>query len=270
MTSDNKEYVLRERDDEEIKRLGFQHEVWKDSSDFAIKNSNVSQSKQIIDLGCGPGYLANDILNKTPDEAIVHCIDNSSKFLDFIKSQNNPALQTIETDIRRGLSSHFNKGSIDSVFCRWVLIFNSQPQKIVKDVYSLLKKGGQFISLEYFDFNEINIYPPSRIFDLIYKGVVKLLSENGGNASIGSQIPQMMKKVGFKKIETFPIYNKGKSGSPFWNWLEMTNENHSNLLEPGYISQQDLDAYYKEWEERSTLPDAFISAPPLMITIGTK
>lgn len=55
-------YVLRERDDDEIARLAFQHEVWKKESDFAIEKAGVKPGDRIIDLGSGPGYLSIDLL----------------------------------------------------------------------------------------------------------------------------------------------------------------------------------------------------------------
>ena len=49
-----------------------------------------------------------------------------------------------------------------------------------------------------------------------------------------------------------------------------TNQNHTNLVQSGLISQAELEQFYADWQARSENELSFITAPPLMITIGEK
>jgi len=141
---------------------------------------------------------------------------------------------------------------------------------IIEDVYQLLKPGGKFISMEYFDFDHISMYPQKASFDLVFEKVKELLTKSGGDADIGGKLYHMMKSAGFKNIEVIPLYKTGKANSELWKWLEQTNENHTNLVQNNLISEDELQTFYSDWNENAECDQSFISAPPLMITIGEK
>ena len=265
-----KEYVLRERDDDEISRLKFQHQVWKKETNFAIKKAGVKKGDEIIDLGSGPGYLGYDLSVLTGLKGKIYCLDNSDKFLDFINSKNIENIEAIKADIRSDLSNFSYATEINKVFCRWVLMFIGDVEKIIEDIYKLLTVGGKFISIEYFRFEQIDMFPNSIHFTRIYKNVQKLLINNGGNPNIGNRLHEIMRSKGFKNIEVYPIYRTGKVNSSLWKWLEKTNLNHKNLVETNLITDKELQLYLEDWREKSKLDYSFITAPPLMVTIGEK
>jgi len=264
------EYVLRERDDDEIARLEFQHQVWSSITNIAIEKANILPEDRIIDLGSGPGYLSFDLVKLLDDNGKIFCVDNSNKFIEFINNKNFKNLEALNFDIRNEFSEHFKKEPINKIFCRWVLMFNDKVDKIIHAIYDTLEEGGKFISIEYFNFEQIDIFPKSPIFNKIYQSVEKLLSNNGGNPNIGNHLYRIMEEKGFKNIEAYPFYRTGKVNSPLWKWLERTNENHINLVESGLISDADYKLYLKNWKEKAENKISFITAPPLMITIGEK
>jgi ubiquinone/menaquinone biosynthesis C-methylase UbiE len=266
-----KDYVLRENDKNEISRLKFQHQVWKEETNFAITRAKVFDGENIIDLGCGPGYLSYDLLELIGENGKIYCVDNSDLFVKHVEKQGFRNIQPVKLDIRNGLSDYFSLADgIDKVFCRWVLMFVSDIEKIIAQTYQLLKPGGKFVSMEYFNFKHISMFPQCDSFDKTFQNVWKLLRQNGGNPDVGNDIHQIMQKTGFKNIELYPIYKTGKVNSPTWKWLEQTNSNHKNLVDSGLITQKELDDFYADWKQKSASELSFISAPPLMITIGEK
>lgn len=264
------QYVLRERDDDEIFRLAFQHKVWQNTSDFALKKARIQSEDQIIDLGSGPGYLSEDIATYLNQKGKIYCVDNSEKFIRFIEHKKKDQLKPLQLDIREGIKSVFQEGSIDKIFCRWVLMFNDRIDHIIEQVYDTLKEGGKFISIEYFNFQQIGLFPDAPIFNKVYEKVEELLISNGGNPNIGGSLYAILQERGFKNVEVYPIFETGKVNSPFWEWLEKTNENHVNLVSAGLITPAELEHYHEIWRQRTENPISFITAPPLMITIGEK
>ena len=53
----NDQFILRERGDDEITRLLFQDEAWKERTDFAIELAIIQPGDNIIDMEYYPGYL---------------------------------------------------------------------------------------------------------------------------------------------------------------------------------------------------------------------
>ena len=93
---------------------------------------------------------------------------------------------------------------------------------------------------------------------------------SGGDPDIGLRVPHLLTAAGFQILELLPILRVGRPGSPLWDWLDLHNRNHPNLVEAGLLTEAELDAYYREWEERSADPAAFFTAPPVLATIATK
>jgi precorrin-6B methylase 2 len=267
----SKDYILRERDDVEFIRLKIQHQVWKDVSDLAIQKSQINRGEIVIDLGSGPGYLSYDLLKYIGKKGQIICLDNSDKFIDSIKNQKIKNLLSAKIDIRTDLNN-FLSGiqKADKVFGGWILMFTGYVEKIINDIYTSLTPGGKFISIEYYDFRKISMFPESQIFDHIYANVYELLKNDGGDPDVGNKIPFIMEDVGFKNLELIPVIRTGKVGSALWHWLEMTNINHKNLVDANLIINEELDEFYEDWKIKSESNFSFITAPPLMITIGEK
>jgi len=237
---------------------------------LSIEKADIRDTDKIIDLGSGPGYLSFEISKLLNMEGKIFCVDNSNKFIEYIKEKNFKNIKAVNLDLRTGLREYFQNEQIDKIFCRWVLMFNDNTEKIIEDIYAILKEGGKFISIEYFNFQQIDIFPRSSIFNKIYENVENLLVNSGGNPNIGSKIYKILEEKGFRNIEKYPVNRTGKVNSPLWKWLERTNENHINLVKANLITQRELDQYKEDWNDRSNNKLSFITAPPLVITIGEK
>lgn len=264
------QYVLRERDDQEIARLHFQHQVWNNETQGALEKGRIRKGDHIMDLGSGPGYLSFQLARLVGPEGKVYAIDNSEKFISFVQKKGAPNVEALKLDIRKDLGRLKLSGRLDQVFCRWVLMFIENTEEIIDEIYQLLKEGGKFISMEYFRFRQIDIFPDSPIFNHIYENVYRLLLERGGDPDVGGKVQAMMRQSGFRKVQVYPVYRTGPAGSDLWKWLEQTNQNHTNLVEGKLITKEELQAYYENWAKRAEDPVSFITAPPLMITIGEK
>ncbi|TNE66019.1 MAG: methyltransferase domain-containing protein [Bacteroidetes bacterium] len=264
-----KTYVLREKDPVEIRRLAFQHEVWRGVTGQALAAANVQPGQQVIDLGCGPGYLSEELSGLVGPAGRVTAVDNSEHFLGYLKHRRISNVEVQLLDILQDLD-RLPPGQADAVFCRWVLMFLPQTSRIMRQIYRLLKPGGQFISMEYFRFRDIAVWPDSPVFKKLYKKVYRLIRNNGGDPNIGSKMPTLMYRAGFEQVRVIPVYRTGKSGSELWEWISQTNANHENLVRAGLIPASEYQEYLADWAARSADPNAFVLAPPLMITIGKK
>ena len=57
---DENEYLLG-TDDEELRRLGFQHQMWTGEAAAAWARGGFRPGSYVLDVGCGPGYAAVDL-----------------------------------------------------------------------------------------------------------------------------------------------------------------------------------------------------------------
>lgn len=277
MPRDNKkiqDYILKDKEDEELFRLGFQHQVWKTETDEIIQKAGFKKDQTILDLGCGPGYLSFELSEIVGSKGQVIALDNSEKFINHLNSKvlsKNFSIITAKLiDINEIQKLILKPESIDGAIARWVFMFINDPASIIKQVRRLLKPNGVFAIMDYFQFRTMSLYPQSTAFTKIYRAVFELIKIHGGNADRGCEIPELLARHGFKLKKVYPILRFGTHDSPLWKWLEITGRNHDNLIDAGLITEEELAEYYRDWSERSKNEHAFFTAPPILVTIAMK
>ena len=101
-TPKDRDYVLGTHDDE-IARLGLQHNVWRPRAHEAWQQAGFTIGQTIIDVGCGPGYATLDIAEMVGNDGRVVAVDRSRRFLDALqpvaKQRGLTNVSVIESDL---------------------------------------------------------------------------------------------------------------------------------------------------------------------------
>ena len=146
-------------------------------------------------------------------------------------------------------------------------MFLGEADNIIKDIYQLLSPGGKFVSIKYFNFGHIDLFPKSPYFSQIYERVQQLLIKNGGDPNIGTHMYNIMRNAGFKaasylqnrKVRIFVVAMVRKN-----------NPNHINLVHNKIISNSDYEHFLKDWQEKAKLDYALMTLPPFVMRVGEK
>ncbi len=265
------EYVLRPRDREELSRLERQHRVWKEETDSVIRRAGFRRGDRLLDLGCGPGFLSFDLAELVGPDGSVLALDNSERFVGHLRDQADVrGLDWIRAEVADVRGLEYQEASLDGAITRWVLMFIADAEQAIAGVARALRPGGTFAVMEYVQFTSMSLWPSGEGFRRIYDAVHELIARSGGDADFGGRVPELMHGAGFEIVEVFPILRVGRPGTPLWEWLEATNENHLNLVKAELVSASELESYYREWEQMSGDPNAFFLTPPVLVTIGVK
>src|SRR4051812_47686652 len=86
MTPNERDYVLGTHD-EEIERLGLQHNVWRPRALAAWQRAGFTTGQTLIDVGCGPGYATLDLAELVGRDGHVIAVDRSRRFLDAFETR---------------------------------------------------------------------------------------------------------------------------------------------------------------------------------------
>lgn len=95
-------------------------------------------SKKVLDLGCGPGELINELFVKNPNLDIVG-LDFSEGMLNVSK-ENNPNSRHILMDVEdlHKLDEKFN-----IIISTHSFPYYKNPEKVIKDLHNILGDGGK-------------------------------------------------------------------------------------------------------------------------------
>lgn len=113
------------------------------STDEIIKNGIITG--HVLELGSGPGYLGLEWLKKTKNTTLC-ALDISQEMLDIAttNAQEYEMLNRVEYKSGNVMAIPFDPESFDSVFSNGSLHEWEDPQKVLQEVYKVLKSGGRF------------------------------------------------------------------------------------------------------------------------------
>jgi 2-polyprenyl-3-methyl-5-hydroxy-6-metoxy-1,4-benzoquinol methylase/DNA-binding XRE family transcriptional regulator len=161
----------------------------------------------IVDYGCGYGYLGLKLLPLLPEGSTYTGIDISDELIDEAeKVFLNSSFKT--HFIRCDIYDYESSETYDVAICQAVLRHANCPTKILNKMVNSTKVGGKVICIEIDRlteeigyFNSMIDYDPFvqfKIFEKFWKNETK---RGGRDYSMGIKIPSLLNELGLKNIE---------------------------------------------------------------------
>jgi ubiquinone/menaquinone biosynthesis C-methylase UbiE len=263
MAHKERDYVLGTHDDE-IERLGIQHEVWRARAMAAWQRAGIAAGQTILDIGSGPGYATLDLASIVGKDGRVIAVDRSRRFLDTLDARRRERgidnVEVIESDLDE---VKLAPNSADGAWCRWVLAFVMRPRELLARAAAAIKPGGVFVSHEYFDYGTWRSMPVSRLFEEFVHATIANWRRSGGEPDIGLEVPRWLEELGFTIESVTPIIDVITPRDFAWRWPTSFMEiGLSRLVQLGAIEKS------REGEFREAL-DVVTNTPTMrMITPG--
>jgi SAM-dependent methyltransferase len=218
MGSRERDYVLGTHD-EEVERLGLQHDVWRPRAGAAWKRAKFAAGQTLIDIGAGPGYATLDLAELVGPTGRVIAVDRSRRFLDVlerrVEERGYKNVTVIESDLDQ---VEFEPNVADGAWCRWVLAFVLHPRELLTHVATAIKPGGRFVSHEYFDYASWRSMPPSKELEDFVQLVINNWRNSGGEPDIGLSVPPWLEELGFEVESITPIVDAITPADRTWKW----------------------------------------------------
>jgi len=269
--SKEKAYLLGTQDDE-TRRLGFQHRVWAEYA-FAIwERASFGPGQTIVDLGCGPGFASMDLASLVGPNGRIIALDESKRFISQLDTTRKLlGLDQIETRVGDVQKIELPPAGIDGAYARWVLCFVRNPEAVVARVAKALKPGGALAVMDYYNYPAFTFAPRSAALDRVARAVVESWKSHDGDLDIMLQVPELMSRHGLTVVDVKPIVRIARPGTALWDWPASFFRTYLQVLvEGGFLSTDDRKAFEEEWKSRSENPDSILSTPPMLEVIGRK
>ncbi|HWN81681.1 MAG TPA: methyltransferase domain-containing protein [Candidatus Udaeobacter sp.] len=267
------DYVLGTGDDE-LLRLGFQHQVWSAAAAAHWERARFGPGQTLLDVGSGPGYATLDLARLVGPSGKVLAVDRSPGFLNHLEGAAQALglrqIQTCLADLAAD-GAWIPPGTAHGAYARWVLCFVADPARVIAAVARALRPGGRFAIADYYRYAAISVAPVSPAFRRVIDAVEVSWGVHGGDPAIGLRLPELLTQHGFVLEEVRPLIRIAHPGTALWEWPTTFFRNFLPVLRRAdLITSEDEAAFARDWAERSRNPAARFFSPPMVEIVATK
>jgi SAM-dependent methyltransferase len=247
-----RDYVLGTHD-EEIVRLGVQHRVWRPVVLDCWRRAGVTVGSKVVDVGAGPGYATLDLAEIVGQSGSVVGFERSTKFVtaarSAVKTRGCANIEVHEVDL---MTDELPVTDFDFSWCRWVTAFVSSPEKLVRRISKLLRKGGTAIFHEYGAYDTWRFVPPRPAHEAFRGKIIDAWKASGGEPDIGLLLPGLLTAHGFGIPEVRPHIFPIRPNDYIWQWpATFVASSLDRFVELGQINREFADAVKAEFTEAS-------------------
>jgi ubiquinone/menaquinone biosynthesis C-methylase UbiE len=274
-SADPTEYVLGTGHDEAI-RLGLQHRLWSASAHELWERCAIRPGMTVMDVGCGPGHATMDLAQLVGPTGRVIAIDESASFLkqlhDETRSRKLSNVERILGDVQELDKVLPGKGGyVDIAYARWVFCFLARPEDLVRHLARVVRVGGAVAVQDYFNYESMTLAPRREVFTKVIAAVAASWRAQGGDPDIVARLPAMLRRHGFEVTSLECNQRVARPTSTIWHWPDSFWAVFvPRLVQMGFLTQADQQAFGMAWTEASADPDCFMQLPPVFDLVAVR
>jgi len=253
----------------ELERLGLQHTVWQPHVLQGWQKAGIRFGASVLDVGCGPGYATQDLLNIVGATGKVVGVERSHQFIENCKQKfsDYENADFHELDL---MLDEIPVSGFDFAWCRWVACFVNNPKLLVNKIAKALKPGGKVIFHEYINYDGWRVLPPNKYHKEFKQSVISSWRETGGEPDIAEHLLTYLIEDGFEITQTKPLTFCINADHIFWQWPK-------TFIEVNLQRQLDLGLVTEDWVNEALASYKFenpegvcMTTPTVLEIIATK
>jgi len=259
----------------ELRRLKEQHGIWLQLTRKHLDAGGARAGDVVLDLGCGPGFVTTELAARG---ARVLAYDRNARSLSYLRKRCKTlglrSVRVLPAGDVRNLPALGE--SLTAVYMRWLLCYLDTPtvERLLSDLHGRLRSGGRLLIHDYVDYCSAHAEPPSEEIQL----VIAEFHRGMENPDIGSTLPDIVKRSGFKITWEQRIALAIAPGDAFWRWPDQFFRLHVPKLvggnrdpaHAGLPKGWEPGSFLRDWERLAANRDARFHAWPVLQLVAEK
>ena len=170
---------------------------WSPLTEQLISPANIKAGHVIVDVGCGPGFVAVELARRVGPHGHVHAVDINRDFVEHAKElvRENGLESRVTVHLINGSELPIATSSIDRVLAVNVMVYVDDPAATYREFRRVLRPGGDFVFTD-----------PMQA-ESVPEGVLDPVLQRIHLASLGSiaGYRRMAKAAGFRETLVLPL-----------------------------------------------------------------
>jgi len=261
-------YLLGRAEGEEA-RLKRQIANLAPDSDVQFEKIGIRPGERVIDLGCGPGGVLHLLGKRVGPQGSVLGIERSPHFVELARRfVNDHALAQVEVREGNAYDTGLPRASFDGAHMRLVLVNVPEPERIVREMVSLVRPGGWVASFEA-DFMGLVCDPPLPAWDRLLDAYKAHAAGQKIDLLIGRRTHRMFQDAGVEDIRVdaiMHVYPPGHDRRPILR--DFINNVRDKLIAGGFITESELKRDMAALEHHLADPNVMVTSNTFFRLIG--
>lgn len=184
--------------------------TWPYTKEF-FRTIDLSGPLKMLDVGCGSGDMALRLADFYPNQLQYTGVDFDPAVVEIARQKLSGTginAQFEVLDIEKSLPEN---GPYNLVYCRFLLSHQQHPEQIITRLRPLISANG-YLAIEDVDFDGHFSFPANWAFKRYVELYEQSARSKGANPLIGTLLPEMAEKAGFKDVHmkiALPAYRHG-------------------------------------------------------------
>lgn len=221
-----------------------------------------SAEKRVIDLGGGPGYVLSLLAERVGPGGSVIGLERDARFANlarrYVAERSLSQVEVIEGD---AFDTGQPRAFFDGAHMRLVLVNVPDPQRIVREMASLVRPGGWVASFEA-DLLSLNCDPPSAEWSRLLDAYKAYSDAQGIDLCIGRRTHSLFRAAGVTDIHVVEAvtYVSSAPNPGRLILLDFVNNVRDKMTEQGFIGRAELERDVAAVERHLSNPEALVTS----------
>jgi SAM-dependent methyltransferase len=238
-------------------------------SDAHLEKIGIKPGERLVDLGCGPGGVLHLLAKRVGPTGAVLGIERSSHFANLAR-RFAAELALPQVEIREGdaYDTGLPRASFDGAHMRLVLVNVPEPERIVREMVSLVRPGGWVASFEA-DFLAHICDPPLPAWTRLIDAYTAYSAAQGIDLFVGRRTHRLFRAAGVVDIRVdavVHVYPPGHDRRPILR--DFINNVREKLIDGGFIGRSDLERDVTALERHLSNPEALVTSHLFFLLLG--
>lgn len=255
------DHYLLGRSDAEEARLERQSAVLAPQSDAQFERIGIHPGERVVDIGCGPGHVASLLAMRVGPTGSVLGIERDPHFGGLARRYvAEHGLSQVEIREGDAYDTGLPRASFDGAHMRLVLVNVPEPERVVREMVSLVRPGGWVASFEA-DLLSLACDPPSPEWTRLLDAYKAYSDAQGIDLCIGRRTHRLFRAAGVVDIHVDAIVNVYPAGDLGRLILvDFVDNVREKLIDGGFIGRSDLDRCMAALEFHLSDPEVLVTS----------
>jgi SAM-dependent methyltransferase len=253
-------YLLGQGEAEEA-RLKRQIADLAPDSDAQFEKIGVKPGERIVDLGCGPGGVLHLLGKRVGPTGAVLGIERSPHFVELARRfVADHALSQIEVKEGDAYDTGLPRASFDGSHMRLVLVNVPEPERIVREMASIVRPGGWVASFEA-DFLAHICDPPLPAWSRLIEAYTAYSVAQGIDLAVGRRTHRLFREAGVVDINVdavVHVYPPGHDRRPILR--DFINNVRDKMVAEGFIEPDELERDMAALDHHLSNPEVLVTS----------